>query len=423
MQPPILNGGNMVEIHKLENGITIIFENSKHYNSVGFGVWIKVGSRYESKENNGISHFIEHMLFKGTKIRSVVDISKETAYLGGNLNAYTSKENTSFYVRTLPKYLYKAIDLISDMICNSVIDEEEMSREKGVVCEEIDMYKDSPDDYVHEALQKKIWKKHPLGYYISGAKKDVKGFTREQILEFMDNHYVGENMVISVVGNFDKALTYKYIEEAFGNIKKKGIAGKITTPEYKKVEFVKNRTIEQLHMDIAFRGPSAVSDDRYAFTVFSAIFGGDVNSRLFQEIREKRGLTYSIYSYGSSYYDTGLFQIYAGLNAEQGKQVYELIKNLLEDILENGVTAEEVEAVKHQLTVEMTLNRDNIMTKLNGNAKSYMKFGEIVPFKDTVRKLNAVSNKEVEEKIRKYIVMDEMSYGLVGNIEKTFRLC
>lgn len=413
----------MVEIHKLDNGITVIFENSRHYNSVGFGVFVKVGSRYENIENNGMSHFIEHMLFKGTKKRNALDISRETAFLGGNLNAYTSKENTSFYVRTLPEYLSKAIDLISDMLCNSVIDIEEMEREKGVVCEEIDMYKDSPDDYVHEKLQKEVWAGNPLGYYISGEKKEVKGFTREQILKFIEDYYVGENMVISVTGNFNPKEALKYIEESFGGIKRNSDIKTIVTPEYKKVSFVEMRDIEQLHMDIAFRGPSSVSEDRYPFTVFSGILGGDVNSRLFQEIREKRGLTYSIYSYGSTFIDTGLFQIYAGLNAEQTDTVYKLIKNTMEDIFENGVTEEEVEDVKHQLSVEMKLNRDNLMNKLNGNAKSYMNMGEIVPFETSLEKLNGVTKELIEKTIRKYIDMEEMSCGLVGNIEKNIRLC
>ena len=171
----------MVEIRKLKNNITLILEESSQYSTVAFGVWIKVGSKYENISNNGISHLVEHMLFKGTKKRTAAQISKDTAYLGGNINAYTSKENTSYYGRTLPEYLPLLIDLLGDMICNSVIDENELEMEKGVICEEIDMYKDSPDDYVHEKLQKSIWKDHPLGYYISGEKETVKSFTKKDV--------------------------------------------------------------------------------------------------------------------------------------------------------------------------------------------------------------------------------------------------
>lgn len=412
----------MVEIHELKNGIKVIFEAGNHYNSVGFGVWVKVGSRYENKDNSGISHLIEHMLFKGTQKRSANDISKETAFLGGNLNAYTSKEDTSFYVRTLPEYLNQAIDLISDMICNSVIDEEELEREKCVVCEEIDMYKDSPDDYVHEFLQKNVWKNHPLGYYISGKKKLVKSFNREYILAFIKEHYVGENMIISVAGRFDKNEALAIIEKSFGKIKKKGKKEKLMPPQYTKTEFVKKRDIEQLHMNLAFRGPSATDDDRYAFKLLSVIMGGDVNSRLFQEIREKRGLTYTVYSYCSAFKDAGLWQIYAAMNTEQVHTVYNIITDMLQDLIDNGVTEEELKAAKQQLTVELTLNRDTVMSKMNGNAKAYMDYGEIIPFKTTIKRLNGVAVEDINRVIKKYIVKEEMSYGLVGNIEKQFQM-
>ena len=412
----------MVEVIKLKNGITVITEPCSHYNSASFGVWVKVGSKNETKENNGISHFIEHMLFKGTDRRSANDINRETAFLGGNVNAYTSKENTSFYARTLPEYLLQAIDLIGDMICNSVLPEEEMVREKNVVCEEIDMYKDSPEDYVHEALQKHIWKNHPLGYYISGRKKTVKNFSREEIKEFIDNHYTGENMVISVTGKFDRQEVIEKIESSFGSIRKKPVKDIITVPEYNQVRVIKKRDIEQLHMNIAFRGASLKGDDRYGFTVLNAIFGGDVNSRLFQEIREKHGLTYTVYSYGSSFADGGLFHIYAAMNPEQAHNVYSLLEKLICELAENGVTEEETESAKHQIIVEMTLNRDNVMTKMSANAKSYMNYGEIIPFKNTVKKIKSVTADEIKDIIKGYIAIKEMSLGLVGPIEKHFKL-
>lgn len=413
----------MVEIHTLKNGITVLLETVNHFSSVGVGIWIKVGSKYETKENNGISHLIEHMLFKGTKTRSVNDISKETAYMGGNLNAYTSKEATSLYARVLPEHLFMAIDLISDMICNSVIDEEELEREKSVVCEEIDMYKDSPDDYVHEKLQKQIWKDHPLGYYISGEKKIVKSFKRNMILEYIKNHYIGENMVISVAGSFNKQETIKYIEKSFSSIEDNIRSVQIEIPRYYKTKNIDKRDIEQLHMNVAFRGTDLKSNDRYAFTVLNTIFGGDVNSRLFQEIREKRGLTYSVYSYGSSFREAGLLQIYAAMNQEQSENVYCLITKLIDNLIKDGVTKEELESAKHQITVEMTLNRDNIMTKMNGNAKSFLSYGEIIPFDTTIKSINKVTVDDIRTIIDNYIIKEEMSIGIVGPIEKQKFLC
>lgn len=412
----------MVEVRELKNGIKVIMESGSHYSSAGFGVWIKVGSRNETKENNGIAHFIEHMLFKGTNNRSANDINKEIGFLGGNVNAYTSKENTSFYARTLPEYLPRAMELIGDMICNSTLPNEEFEREKGVVCQEIDMYKDSPEDYVHEILQKKIWKKHPMGYYISGSKRNVNGFKRNDVLQFMKQYYVGENMVISVAGNINKQKVLEDIERIFGGISKNGANIPLTIPSYHKVNICRKKDIEQVHMNIGFRGASLKNQDRYGFTVLNTIFGGDVNSRLFQEIREKNGLTYAVYSYGSSFGDTGLFQIYAAMNREQAGKTYGLVEKLLKELVQNGVTEAEIESARHQITVEMTLNRDNLMTKMNGNAKSFINYGEIIPFKKTIESINKITREDVEKIIDKYIVLDQMSVGVVGPIEKCWNV-
>lgn len=205
----------MICKYVLDNKIRVVFEQNKHFNSATVGVWVGVGSRDEVKQNNGIAHMIEHMLFKGTKTRTASDIAISTAVLGGNLNAYTSKECTSFYCKTLKEYILEAIDIIGDMICNPLLDENDLKKEKGVVCEEIDMYNDSAEDYVHEYLQMKAWKNHPLGFLISGEKKIVRKFTRDDLIDFMSNHYVGENIVISVAGNFDKEQVLNQIEKSF----------------------------------------------------------------------------------------------------------------------------------------------------------------------------------------------------------------
>lgn len=407
----------MVEIRHMKNGITVIFEASNIYSTVAFGVWIKVGSKYENLQNNGISHLVEHMLFKGTEKRTPNDISKETAFLGGNINAYTSKENTSVYGRTLPEYLPQCIDLIGDMICNSVINEEELEREKGVVCEEIDMYKDSPDDYIHEKLQKIIWKDHPLGYYISGEKEVVRSFKRQDIVDFIKEHYTGENIIISVAGNFDIEETYKIIEDTFQSIPPSGIITKLSEPIYNISKFVKKKDIEQLHMNMAFRGANLSSDERYPFTILNSIIGGDVNSRLFQEIREKRGLTYSVYSYGSSFREAGLFHIYGAMNPEQGEVVYNLVDDVLENIRKNNVTSEEIADAKHQIIVEMTMNRDSIVTRMNSNAKSYLGYEKVIPFKDTIDKLNQVNLGDIDEIVKKYLVRSDMSICFAGPVD------
>lgn len=411
----------MIYKYVLDNKIRVVFEQNKHFNSATVGVWVGVGSRDEVKENNGIAHMIEHMLFKGTKTRTASDIAISTAVLGGNLNAYTSKECTSFYCKTLKEYILEAIDIIGDMICNPLLDENDLKKEKGVVCEEIDMYNDSAEDYVHEYLQMKAWKNHPLGFLISGEKKIVRKFTRDDLIDFMSNHYVGENIVISVAGNFDKEQVLNQIEKSFSGLRStpKDITKvqKRTAPVYTPVHIERKQDIEQIHLNIAFEIPSFVDEVRYEFTIINAILGGDVNSRLFQKIREDRGLTYNICSYGSAFSDTGLFHIYGALNPNQLERVMKLIKGIIADLVKKGITKEEFENAKKQVITEMTLNQDNTVNLMNSNAKSIMFYNKIYTFKDSMKAINDVTIESVNKCIRDYLVIDKMSVAIAGKVQ------
>lgn len=411
----------MICKYVLDNKIRVVFEQNKHFNSATVGVWVGVGSRDEVKENNGIAHMIEHMLFKGTKTRTASDIAISTAVLGGNLNAYTSKECTSFYCKTLKEYILEAIDIIGDMICNPLLNEDDLKKEKGVVCEEIDMYNDSAEDYVHEYLQMKAWKNHPLGYLISGEKKIVKKFTRDDLVSFMDNHYVGENIVISVAGNFDKEKVLEKIKDSFSMLratpKDENSVHRRTTPVYKPVYIKKHQDIEQVHLNMAFEIPSFIDDVRYEFTIINAILGGDVNSRLFQKIREDRGLTYNICSYGSAFSDTGLFHIYGALNPNQLEKVINLIKDIILDFSKKGITCEEFENAKKQVIAEMTLNQDNTVNLMNCNAKSLMFYDKIYTFKDSMKAINEVTIESVNKCIKDYFVIEKMSVAIAGKVK------
>lgn len=412
-----------IDIYELNNGMKVVFEQNKHLNAVTVGVWIKAGSRDEDEYNNGIAHMIEHMLFKGTNTMSAEELAVRTAIIGGSLNAYTSKENTEFYCRTLPSCLKEAISILGDMICHSLIDDGELEKEKGVVCEEIDMYKDSPEDSVHEVLQKKIWKNHPLGYLISGKKKNVKSFSSSQLKAFMDKYYTADNMVVSVAGNFNKRETLMWIKEAFMDVKTNinvleggSLRNRELNPIYKKVEFSKSKDIEQLHVNYAFEAPSYMEDERYSAAILNAILGGDVNSRLFQGIREKHGLTYSVYSYGSSFSDVGLMHIYAAMNPQQYDKVYELVVDIICDLRQNGVKSVELENAKKQTMVEMTLNRDSTSSVMSANAKNIMYGIPITSFEERISMLNGVKRKDVNNLIDKYLTLDNMSMGFIGPI-------
>lgn len=403
----------MIQIFELSNGIKIVMENCDFFHSVSFGVWVKAGSRNENKENNGIAHMTEHMLFKGTASKTAEDIARITAKLGGNLNAYTSKECTSYYCKTLPELLEPAIEIIGDMLCHSLIGEEDLEREKTVVCDEIDMYNDSAEDYVHEVLQKKVYRHHPLGYLISGKKKNVKSFSSDDIRRFMDQYYTGKNMVISVAGCFDPQKTLSLIKTYFGQIKAKGSEISLDTPEYTKTVFTRHKDIEQLHMNMAFPAVSFLDRDKYAVTLLNNILGGDVNSRLFQELREKRGLTYNICSYGSAFSDSGLLHIYASMNPSQQDLIMNLISAVVEDLLENGIQREELEDSVQQTIVEMTLGQDNSAGRMNGNAKALMFEKEMISFEDTVRNVRAVTLEELNAAAYNYLQLNRASIGIV----------
>ena len=413
----------MTKIKKLSNGITVIMEDMPYLRSAAFGVWVRAGSRNENATNNGIAHVIEHMLFKGTNHRDAKQIADEMARIGGNVNAFTGKECTCYYATTLSEHLPIAIDIIADMLNNSLFEEKELKKEKRVILEEIDMYDDSPEDLVHEMIQMKIWKDHPLGYQISGTKKIVRAMSREQILEFMDTYYIGENMIISVAGQFDEIKTMKRLEEEFGSIKaaseKSGYdAGK---PDYHRVTYKKEKDIEQLHLNIAFDCISYLSEKQYIFSVLNSILGGSINSRLFLQIRDKSGLTYSIYSYGSSYRDTGLFQIYAAMNPSQTSAVVKKIYKIITDIRKKGITMDELQMTKEQLKTEIILGNESAKSRMNANGKSMLYRGRIISAEELVEGIDTVTLEEVKDFADCYLDLSKCSVSLVGNIKDVDR--
>lgn len=410
----------MTDQYKLSNGIIVVLETMPYLKSASFGVWVRVGSANEDDSNNGIAHMIEHMMFKGTHTRSARQIADEMAMIGGNINAFTSKECTSYYATTLSEHLPMAIDILGDMINHSVIDEKALKKEKGVIIEEIDMYDDSPEDLVHEMLQQRIWKDHPLGYMISGTKRVVRKVSRQQILDFIDTHYVGENIVISVAGQFDKQQILELLEQHFGGIRSNGLneGNQAIKPNYHQVICKRDKDIEQMHLNIAFDGISYLSEERFTLSLLNSILGGSLNSRLFQKIREDSGLTYSIYSYGSSYKDTGLLHIYAAMNPAQTTVVFHKIQQIVQNIKKKGVTPEELSMTKEQIKTEMILGSESAKSRMNSNGKSMLNRGRIASLEELVAGIDRVSLEDVKEFANKYLDMERSSISLVGNLKE-----
>ncbi len=411
----------MVKVNVLQNGIKVVTEELSYLRTVSFGVWIRVGSAKENKENNGISHMIEHMLFKGTKSKSVKEIADIIASIGDDVNAFTSKEQTCYYGTTISESLPTLVDLIADMLCNSLLSEEDLRKEKRVIFEEIDMYEDSADDMVHEILQKNVFKDHPLGYIISGTKKNVRSFTRMQLIDFMEKHYVAENIVISVAGNFAEKELMEQLERCFGGIrgtnpkaldslrllKKKKEELLLApyeskyqkkheeAPRYHTCFCQRHKDNEQLHINLAFPSIPLGSDESVVFAVVNSMLGGSNNSRLFQRIREELSLVYSIYTYGSSFEKTGLFHLDITVNPQQALRVLRETKLVLDEFLITPITKEELDTHKAQVKTEYILGSESAKARMNSNAKSIMVRGYVKTLDEIIEDLNRISTEDI----------------------------
>lgn len=406
----------MINCVTLSNNIKVVCEHMPYLRSVALGIWVKAGSAYENTELNGISHVIEHMLFKGTTTKSAKDIADITTSLGGNLNAFTSKEYTSYYIRTLDKHLEASIELLSDMIINSTISKEDLKKEKSVILDEIDMYEDSPEDMVHEILQEKVWKDNAHGFIISGDKKTVKSFTREQVLDFKNKHYTGENIIISIAGSFELDKIIDQLEKNFSSIPSKGNSNILIPPVFTRCDYRKKKDIEQAHIDIAYDAITSLSPERYTFSIVNSVLGGSVNSRLFQKIREEEGMVYSIYSYGSSYDKCGLFQIYAAMNPNMVDDVLTCIYETVDEFIENKITMEELNNAREEIKTELIINSESTQCRMENNAKSLLQFDRIITLDETLKDLDKVSLEDISIVIDKYLKNVKPATSIIGKL-------
>ncbi len=399
----------------MKNGLRVVMEEMPAYRSISIGIWVKVGSMYENKLNNGMAHVIEHMMFKGTSRRTAADIANEMTAIGGNMDAFTCKDCTCYYAKTLDIYGKQALDILGDMLCNSLFDAKELKKELGVILEEIDMYEDSPEDLVHEHLQKEVWKGHPLGYLISGEKAQVAGFSRERVLEFFRKYYCAENMVISVAGHFDTEQMYEWLCSYFEAIPEGERSDPGKAPVYTPVLWTREKDIEQNHLCLAFNCCTVLSEERYVMTVANNILGGNMNSRLFMKIRDELGLTYSIYSYGSSYEQAGLFQIYAAMQPSQTEQVLEAIFNENKRMICDGVSGDELRIALQQIKAELILGYESSYNRMSGLGKSLLIRDRVVSLEEDLENISRVSCEDVRDFFEAYLQREGCGIALVGN--------
>ncbi len=399
----------------MKNGLRVVMEEMPAYRSISIGIWVKVGSMYENKLNNGMAHVIEHMMFKGTSRRTAADIANEMTAIGGNMDAFTCKDCTCYYAKTLDIYGKQALDILGDMLCNSLFDAKELKKELGVILEEIDMYEDSPEDLVHEHLQKEVWKGLPLGYLISGEKAQVAGFSRERVLEFFRKYYCAENMVISVAGHFDTEQMYEWLCSYFEAIPEGERSDPGKAPVYTPVLWTREKDIEQNHLCLAFNCCTVLSEERYVMTVANNILGGNMNSRLFMKIRDELGLTYSIYSYGSSYEQAGLFQIYAAMQPSQTEQVLEAIFNENKRMICDGVSGDELRIALQQIKAELILGYESSYNRMSGLGKSLLIRDRVVSLEEDLENISRVSREDVRDFFEAYLQREGCGIALVGS--------
>ncbi len=411
----------MITEHTLSNGIRLVIEQQPHFRSVSLGIWVKVGSVYENKENQGISHLIEHMLFKGTKNRTSKEISGLIARIGDDVNAYTSNEYTCYYGSTLPEFLPELAGLFADMLTDSVFAEEELAKEKSVVMDEIDMYNDSPEDLVHEKLQEAVWQGHPLSYLISGDKTSVENINRTDLVSFYQKYYTGSNMILSLAGN--AGLACDEIVALFERLFAKIPAGEVhdhelTSPAYQATTLQIDKKIEQLHINMAFEAINALSSERYVAGVFNAAFGGSDNSLLFQNIREEQGLAYSVYSYQNNYLKSGLFHIDITVNPKQAVRVVESVVKLIENVKTEEFTDEVLDVYKNQIKIDLIMRSESVKAKMSKNAKDLLYFGTLMPLEEMIQGILSVTAREVHEFAKKYLDIKNASLCIVGRLIK-----
>ncbi len=378
----------------LDNGIPVLMERIRGVRSVCLGIWVKVGSRYETRQTNGISHFLEHMFFKGTSRRSQKEIAVEIDSLGGDLNAYTSKETTTFYIKLLDDYIDKGIELLMDVFLNPRIPEEEIEKEKGIVIEEIKMVEDTPDDYIHDLFSEYAWNRTGLGLGILGTRKTVRSFTRKSLLEHIRRYYTVDNIVISSAGNIEHEEVLGTLNSHIGSVSRSSDTPALTRPTFHHGTKVVQKDCAEVHLCIGTEGIAQGSPERYAMLLMNTVVGAGVSSRLFQQIREERGLAYSVYSYISSYHDSGLFSVYAGTGRKKYRQVIDLVRDELVN-LKDTLTEDELTRAKKQLKGNMVLALESTSGRMNNLARQEIYYGKYISPSDIIRAIDRVRLSEV----------------------------
>lgn len=402
----------------LSNGLVVLTERMEHVRSVAMGVWMRAGSRHEVPELNGISHFVEHMVFKGTKSRSAQRIAREVDAIGGNLDAFTGKETVCFNVKVLDEHVPTALDVLSDLVLNPVFAAEEIPRERGVILEEIKMDEDNPDALVHEIFTQSFWKDHPLGKPILGTRETVRSFEQNTLLRFFGQRFVADNMVFSAAGNIEHDSFVELVAKHFSSLAPGSIrndqAPPLITP---RINLRNKKSLEQVQLCLGVPAPPVADASRYTTLLLNTLLGGGMSSRLFQTVREERGLVYAIYSDLNPYRDTGSLCVYAGTSADRALQVIDLIMEEFRRLKTEPLQPGELRRAKDQLKGNLLLSLESSMSRMSNLARQQMYFERFFGLDEVLEKVENVSEEEVMAMAVQLFQPEKVAVTLLGRLD------
>jgi predicted Zn-dependent peptidase len=407
-----------IAITSLANGIRVITEPMSHVRSVSMGIWIGTGSRRETSEENGISHFIEHMVFKGTTHRSAEDIARSVDSIGGGLDAFTSKEMVSYNTKVLDEHVPIAFDVLSDLVLNPLFRDEDIEKEKGVILEEIKMEVDNPEYLIHEIFSSNFWKDHPLGKPILGTKETVKNFHREMLREYWTRIYSPSNIVITAAGNLKHDQIVRLCEDRFSGLAPNGTLPPEQPPKpHARLVFRNKSSLEQVHVYVGMPAYALPHEARFVCYVLNTVLGGGMSSRLFQNIREKQGLAYSVYSELSMYRDAGCLAICAGTSVESAKKVVFSVMEELRQLREDQVPPEELRRAKDHLKGSFMLGLESTSSRMGNLARQEMYFGRFFTLDEMVESIEAVNAEQVQALAQEFFNPERIALTMLGRLE------
>jgi len=402
----------------LPNGIRILTERMPHVRSVAVGVWVETGSRHEPEVRGGVSHLIEHLVFKGTATRTAQDIARTMDSVGGQMDAFTTKENTCFYVQVLDEHLPLAVDLLTDILLHPLFDAEELEREKSVVLQEIRMVEDTPDDIIHDLFAAQVWSDHPLARPILGTRELVTGFGRDGIAEHFGEEYVPPQIIIAVAGNVTHQQVVDLFGGGFNGFQRPAPPRASTTPRLSPGVNIVHKALEQVHLVMGFPGLRHAAPERYAMFLLNDVIGGSMSSRLFQEIRERQGLVYSIHTGAQAYADTGVLYVQAATDAQNFSKVLKSVLKELRDLKKDGVTADELKRAKDHLKGSLMLSLESTSSRMNRLAKHEMHLGSFLTMDAMLASIDGVKHEEVQALVTQVIDEDQLALTTLGPLDR-----